>query len=168
VPANEYRFVTDWVFEASIERVFDLISHPLDYPRWWPEVYLAVREITPGDADGLGRVIELHTRGRLPYTLRWQARTIEVVRPIRVSIDATGDFVGRGIWTLWDHGSTTMVRFNWRIRADKPILRWFSWALKPVFSANHRWAMARGEEALRRELERPEIKNQKSKVKNQK
>jgi hypothetical protein len=25
---------------------------------------------------------------------------------------------------------------------------------KPIFSANHRWAMARGEESLRRELSR--------------
>ena len=41
-----------------------------------------------------------------------------------------------------------------RIRAEKPLLRYLSFLLKPVFSANHRWAMARGEESLRAELGR--------------
>jgi hypothetical protein len=31
-------------------------------------------------------------------------------------------------------------------------LRYLSFLFKPFFSANHRWAMARGEESLRREL----------------
>jgi hypothetical protein len=34
------------------------------------------------------------------------------------------------------------------------LLQRLSWLLKPVFSANHRWAMARGEESLRLELRR--------------
>jgi hypothetical protein len=38
------------------------------------------------------------------------------------------------------------------VRADKPILRYGSFILKPIFAANHRWAMARGEESLAREL----------------
>jgi hypothetical protein len=40
------------------------------------------------------------------------------------------------------------------VRADKPLLRYGSWFFKPIFAANHRWAMARGEESLKRELER--------------
>jgi hypothetical protein len=40
------------------------------------------------------------------------------------------------------------------VRADKPLLRYGSWFVKPIFAANHRWAMARGEESLKRELER--------------
>jgi hypothetical protein len=33
-------------------------------------------------------------------------------------------------------------------------LRRLTWLLRPVFAANHRWAMARGEESLRLELRR--------------
>ena len=150
--SNDYHFVTCWRFDAPIERVYDLISHPLDYPRWWPEVYLAVTEVTPGDSNGLGRVIDLHTKGRLPYTLRWRARTVEVRKPVHLAIEATGDFVGQGVWTLAAQNGVTDVTFDWRLRADKPMLRYLSFLLKPAFSANHRWAMARGEENLRREL----------------
>jgi hypothetical protein len=31
-------------------------------------------------------------------------------------------------------------------------LRYGSFLFKPIFAANHRWAMARGEESLKREL----------------
>ncbi|MGE3913248.1 MAG: polyketide cyclase, partial [Chloroflexota bacterium] len=51
-------------------------------------------------------------------------------------------------------GSIADIVYDWQIRADKPLLKWFSPILKPIFSANHRWAMARGEESLVRELAR--------------
>ena len=47
-----------------------------------------------------------------------------------------------------------MISYDWRVSATKPLLCRLSWLLKPVFSANHRWAMARGEESLRLELRR--------------
>ena len=47
-----------------------------------------------------------------------------------------------------------MITYDWRVSASKPLLRWLTWLLRPVFAANHRWAMARGEESLRLELRR--------------
>jgi hypothetical protein len=47
-----------------------------------------------------------------------------------------------------------MIEYDWKIRAEKPLLRSFSFLLKPIFAANHRWAMARGEGSLRLELAR--------------
>jgi hypothetical protein len=44
--------------------------------------------------------------------------------------------------------------FDWRIRAEKPLLRWLSFIFKPIFEANHRWAMAQGETSLKLELAR--------------
>ena len=38
------------------------------------------------------------------------------------------------------------------VTADKPILRLLSPLLAPVFAWNHRWAMAKGEAGLRREV----------------
>ena len=40
------------------------------------------------------------------------------------------------------------ITFDWKIRADKTLLRLLSFLLKPVFAANHRWAMAKGLESL--------------------
>jgi hypothetical protein len=46
------------------------------------------------------------------------------------------------------------ITYDWRIQAQKPLLRKLSLLLRPVFEANHRWAMAQGEESLRLELAR--------------
>ncbi|MGZ3610536.1 MAG: SRPBCC family protein, partial [Ktedonobacteraceae bacterium] len=46
------------------------------------------------------------------------------------------------------------ITYDWKIKAEKPLLRYFSFIMKPFFSANHRWAMAKGEESLKLELAR--------------
>ena len=150
--ANEYHFVTHWRVEATAQAVYDLISHPVDFPRWWPDVYLQVDETAPGDASGVDHCVRLHTKGWLPYTLRWESCCIEADPPTRLAFNATGDFDGRGIWNFRQDGEFVDITFDWKLRAGKPLLRYLSFLLKPVFSANHRWAMARGRESLQREL----------------
>jgi hypothetical protein len=46
------------------------------------------------------------------------------------------------------------VIYDWRISAEKPLLKKLSWLLRPVFSANHHWAMQKGEVSLALELQR--------------
>lgn len=152
--ANEYHFLTHWRVPGTIEQVSDILGNPLDLPRWWPSVYLSVEQVEPGDASGVGRVVALHTKGWLPYTLRWSFRVTESRRPHGFSLQAWGDFEGAGVWTFSQDGSFAKITYDWRIRAEKPLLRYFSFLLKPLFSANHRWAMARGEESLLAELGR--------------
>ena len=152
--ANEYHFLTHWRVESTVEEVSDVLGDPLELPRWWPSVYLAVKQLEPGDADGIGRVVDLYTKGWLPYTLRWSFRVTESRRPYGFSLEAWGDFEGRGVWTFARAGRFVDITYDWRIRAEKPLLRYLSFLLKPIFSANHRWAMARGEESLRAELGR--------------
>src|ERR1700704_2274790 len=92
--ANEYHFVTAWRVEATVEEVSAILGDPLALVRWWPSVYLDVREIEPGSADGTGRVVELLTKGRLPYRLRWRFRVTESRRPYGFALEA---------WAiLWD------------------------------------------------------------------
>jgi len=52
-----------------------------------------------------------------------------------------------GRWTFEQDGPCVAITYDWRIRADKPLLRRLSWLLKPIFEANHRWAMARAKRA---------------------
>lgn len=154
MPDNQYHFITHWRVESTCEEVSQIVGEGADFPRWWPSVYLDVREIERGDEYGVGRVIDLYTKGWLPYTLRWRARGTESRYPHGFSIEATGDFVGRGIWTFAQDGGFVNVTYDWKLRADKPLLRYGSFLFKPIFGANHRWAMARGEESLKLELAR--------------
>jgi hypothetical protein len=148
--SNEYVFVTRWRVAGTIEEVSEILEDAVGLARWWPAVYLDVRVAD----EPRGRVVSLVTSGWLPYTLRWQFRVTESRRPRGFSLEAWGDFVGRGDWTLIQAGEFADIVYDWRVRADKPLLRRLSFVLKPLFAANHRWAMARGEESLRLELRR--------------
>ena len=102
---NDYVFVTRWRVQASIEDVSAILDDAADLPRWWPAVYLDVRSFSPGDDRGIGRVVELYTKGWLPYTLRWRFRVTENRQPHGFSLEASGDLVGRGEWTLTQDGN---------------------------------------------------------------
>jgi hypothetical protein len=125
-----------------------------DLVRWWPAVWLNVEVLEPGDARGVGSVTRLTSKGWLPYLLQWTARTVEKVFPERIVLEATGDFEGRGCWSFAADGPMVDMEYRWEIRADKLLLRYGYLLLRPIFAANHRWAMARAEESLRLELAR--------------
>ena len=73
--ANEYHFVSHWRVESTIEEVSDVLDKAPDLARWWPSVYLSVKQTEPGGT------VELLTKGRLPYTLHWFFRVTESHRP---------------------------------------------------------------------------------------
>lgn len=154
MPTNDYHFITHWRVKSTVEEISEILNDAPDLVRWWPSVYLDVQEVEPGDERSIGRVVSLYTKGWLPYTLRWQFRITENRYPHGFTLEAWGDFVGRGIWTFEQDGEWVNVTYDWKIRADKPLLRTFSFLMKPIFSANHLWAMARGEESLKLELAR--------------
>lgn len=150
---NDYHFITVWRVESTIEEVATILGDARDLVRWWPSVYLDVRVLRSGDKQGLGKVVTLYTKGWLPYTLRWSFLVTEV-RSDGFSLMAWGDFDGRGIWTFEQDGPYVNITYDWKIKAEKPLLRYCSFIMKPIFSANHRWAMAKGEESLKIEIAR--------------
>ncbi|QJW90546.1 polyketide cyclase [Spirosoma taeanense] len=151
---NAYHFVTHWHLAASPEEVYRTLEDVNSLPQWWPSVYLDVNVREKGQPGGVGKVVELFTKGWLPYTLRWTFRVTHTSFPQGFSLEAYGDFEGRGIWTFTPEESGTHVTYDWRIEAQKPLLKKFSWLLKPVFSMNHEWAMRKGLESLILELRR--------------
>lgn len=150
----DYHFVTTWRVRGTCGEVADVLRDPLDLPRWWPAVYLSAQELIPSDDRGLQQRVRLHTKGWLPYTLRWEFVVVESRYPERYAIEAFGDFNGRGVWTLTQDGEFVDVQFDWRVRAEKPLLRALSPVMRPVLEGNHRWAMRQGEESLTLELQR--------------
>ncbi|TMD91368.1 MAG: polyketide cyclase [Chloroflexi bacterium] len=159
--AAEYHFVTRWKIRGTAREVAEVLGDPLSLARWWPSVYLEVHELDPGDpVTHVGRVIDLYTKGWLPYTLRWRFAVTESRGFDGFTLAAEGDFVGTGVWTFEESEGVVDVIYDWRIRADKPLLRYGTFIFRPIFGANHRWAMARGEESLNLELQRRRAKTE--------
>jgi len=150
--SHDYCFVSRWRVPASCEETAAILSDAAALPRWWGSVYLS--------AEPEGDVWRVHSRGWLPYTLRWSFERTHADLPRGFGLRAWGDLEGTGEWTFHaarGHAAAqghTEASFVWRVRADKPLLRYLSWLLRPVFAANHRWAMAQGERAIAHEVAR--------------
>jgi hypothetical protein len=153
--APGYAFLTHWRVRATAQEVSDVLADAPALPRWWPSVYLDATELAPGDPrTGVGRVIDLYTKGWLPYTLRWKFKVTESNPPHGFKLVAEGDFVGTGVWTFTQDGDFVDITYDWRIAITKRLLQIGTPVFRPIFAANHRWAMARGEESLKLELRR--------------
>lgn len=147
IVTNRCHFISRWRFQAPAEDIFAILTEPLEYPRWWPSVYLATREVAPGR-------VRVLTRGWLPYKLRWEAQTEGTRPPERLAVRLSGDFTGKGVWSVVQDGEYADVTFDWQVTAEKPILRYLSFVLGPALEANHRWAMEQGRKSLELELAR--------------
>ncbi len=149
-----YFFRSVWRVPGTIDEVKDALGDAPSLPRWWPTVYLSVAEVNDEQLGSGGPAFRLHTKGWLPYTLRWTLRVSEPITDDGFALSADGDLEGDGRWYFRQDGPEVEITYDWRVSATKPLIRRLSWLLKPVFAANHRWAMARGEESLRLELRR--------------
>lgn len=152
--STHYAFTTHWRVEGTPEEVYRIIDDPTEFVRWWPAVWLKADVLERGDDRGIGQVVRYTSKGWLPYILRWTGKALEKEPPHRIVLRASGDFEGEGRWTFRAAGPFVDAEYVWTIEANKPLLRYLSFLLRPIFSANHRWAMSRGEESLRLELAR--------------
>jgi hypothetical protein len=150
---NDYHFVSRWRVQGNTREVYDILADATALPTWWPSLYRHVAELQPGGPDQVGKVINLEARGGwLPYTLRWFFAVTDSDPPHGFGLRAWGDFDGTGRWTLAQDGAWVDVTYDWRIKAEKPLLKHTSALLRPLFAVNHGWAMKRGEDSLRLEV----------------
>ena len=159
--SQDYHFITQWRVNGTMQEIFNILADARTLTEWWPAVYLDVKILKESDPQtNTGAVIDLYTKGWLPYTLRWNFTVTALTEPETITLQADGDFVGRGIWTFRQDGESVDITYDWEIRAAKPLLRRLSFAMKPIFSANHRWAMEMGLKSLELELARRRATNE--------
>ncbi len=77
---------------------------------------------------------------------------VEEFYPHGSRIVAEGDLEGEGRWKLKQDGGEVAVSYDWRVRANKPMLRRLGRWLRPILRANHDYTMRQGLRGLRAEL----------------
>jgi hypothetical protein len=141
---NAYHFEDRWYVPFGAEKIWDVLSRPEDYPRWWRGVYLSAE---PLDKDR--KRVAVVARGWLPYKLRFTIETLRTEKPRLIEFRATGDFVTDvSRWLVTPHGEGTSVTLEWNPIVEKPLVKILSPLLKPVFRWNHEWSMRRGERQI--------------------
>lgn len=143
----DYHFVTYWKIRGRIETVFEILKDGPRYSAWWKPAYVKTEKV------GSQKTLSL-VRAKLPYTLSFTTELVREIPSTELEIRAAGELVGRGLWKLKQAGEVTEVVFYWDVQVAKPIVRWLSLFLKPVFRWNHDWVMKGGEEALQAEIHR--------------
>ena len=148
---NQLVLITDWAFDAPIERVWTLIEQVEDWPCWWPAVR-AVTSLRAGDARGVGAVRRLTWRTALPYSLSFDVEVTQVEPLAFIAGRACGELDGVGEWTFRPDGERTHVRYDWRVNVAKAWMRATAPVLRPVFRWNHGKVMDWGLRGARRRL----------------
>ena len=153
--ANAYRFVEHWTIPGfSPQQVYDVLSEARLLPEWWTGVYLEATPEDPSAPPRVGGRARVKARGFLPYVLRMTLEATVLEPAKAVEVRTRGDL--DGVWraTLSADGTGTRVDIVETVAAQKPLIRFLSPLLKPVFAWNHYWTTPRGEAGLRAYLTR--------------
>ena len=144
--ADEYVFVDEWDVDAPQEAVFEALADARTYPEWWKPVYITVEGDSPPE---VGAVTKHEFKGQLPYHLNTTSEIVSMDPPDSFEVKVVGDLTGKGVWTLTptDDGRVH-IHFDWRVVADRPLLRILTPILRPVFRWNHNWSVQRAIEGL--------------------
>lgn len=149
--ANAYRFVEHWTIPGfSPAAVYEVLSDARLLPAWWKGVYQEAEPVEGRWAPPrVGARFRAKARGFLPYKLSFilESTVLEPGRVVEVRIQGDLD----GVWraTLSLQGNGTRVDIEETVIARKPLIRFLSPLLKPLFAWNHYWTTPRGEAGLR-------------------
>ena len=143
--AAEYVFIDEWDVDAPAEAVFEALADARTYPEWWRPVYLKVEADCP---PRVGCVSRQEFKGRLPYHLKTTSEIVRLDPPREFEVEVVGDLTGRGVWTLTPRDGRVHIRFDWRVLADRALLRYLTPILRPLFRFNHNWSIQRAREGL--------------------
>ena len=147
-----YRFVTQWFFDVPIEQVWEAIADSERWSEWIQDFrHVAVRLLEPSGE----KVFDIEYRGDLPYSFRFTLTPTCVEAPHRMELDASGQLVGTGCWTLVTKEEGTVVTYVWDVGVTNPIFSLLARLpfIKALTENNHNATMARAEQALRQQLE---------------
>ena len=151
MPSNAYRFNERWTIpDFSPQEVYAVLSEARLLPAWWMGVYLAVEpfdgEWEPPRVGGRVRAV---ARGFLPYRLHFVLESTALEPGSVVEVRIRGDLDGTWRAVLSADGRGTRVDIEEQVIAEKPLIRFLSPLLKPLFAWNHLWTTPRGEAGLK-------------------
>jgi hypothetical protein len=138
--AAEYVFVDEWDVDAPQHAVFDALADARTYPTWWTPTY---REVEADGPPAVGCSSRHKFKAKLPYTLSTVSTIVRLDPPREFEVDVDGDLRGHGVWTLSTINDRVHVRFDWRVHADRALLRILTPVLRPLFRWNHNVAIER-------------------------
>lgn len=146
-----HRFLTTWLLDAPVERVWATIYDAESWPRWWRGVE-RTRVVDAGDERGEGALWRSAWRSILPYTLEFEFAIERVERPHLLVGQARRELSGSGTWRLFEGPLGTASTWEWAAGTTARRMNAFGPLARPVFAWSHHRIMRWGAEGVAREL----------------
>lgn len=149
---KDYEFVTVWVLDAPIEKVWDEIKSSETWSIWWKGV-LNVEELKKGNEHGVGKIVRSTWKSKLLYKLIFDSEIVRVEDLKIIEAKAFGELEGRGLWQFEKlDENKTRVQYDWKVRTTKSWMNLLAPVAKPLFRWNHNVIMNWGGEGLAKRL----------------
>lgn len=144
--------ISRWRLQTSRDRLWNLLTDPIGWPRWWPHL-AAVDRLASGDAAGVGSSHAFCWRSGLGYRIRVVMTTTRTAPQRELEGSASGDLYGVGLWIIEDDApGAVRLTYRWDVELGKPWMRRFAPLLRPVFARRHFAVMTSGAYGMAREL----------------
>jgi uncharacterized protein YndB with AHSA1/START domain len=134
-----FRLDRTFVFDRDPDVMWDVLSRPQDFPRWWTWL----RRI---DADGLreGTTVRCLIRAPVPWSLHLELHIVRVVPQERIEVRATGDLEGPARLELAPHPRGTEARMAWELEPRGRLRPASGPLMRPVLQWGQEWVVATG------------------------
>jgi carbon monoxide dehydrogenase subunit G len=148
MPHAQYQFITQWQIPAPLERVWNVLNAPDQWPQWWRGVERVELIQKAIDDLGTGAIRRYTWKSRLPYRLSFVMETTRIEPPHRIEGQATGELQGRGVWQLAYANGVTHVQYDWAVNLNKLWMQLITPIARPLFEWNHDIVMEWGRQGL--------------------
>jgi uncharacterized protein YndB with AHSA1/START domain len=148
-----YHFVTNWSFEAPVERVWAEIADAHSWPDWWPS-YRKVTALDQASTIQVGSRVATEVKGKLPYSLRFTGEVTGLQAPYLMEIKSSGALVGEGKFVLEERDGGTAVTYYWDVGTANPVLNLLARLpfVRAMIEENHDYVMDEGFRGLKQRL----------------
>lgn len=159
--SHSFEINSVWEFDCPKTDLKFVIDKPQEITHWWAAVFLKVELLSGNYYAPSGLVANLWTKGFLPHSFKFKANIFHNRQHQQLIIKTMGDFSGIGTITIQSLGANkSQIHINWRTNVENHTLYLLMMLLKPIFIANHKWAMRKGFQGLKYELLRRQTKKE--------
>ena len=148
---HSYALTTRWLLDAPIARIWDALTAPEQWPRWWRYVE-CVERLRDGDERGVGAIRRYTWSSRLPYRLTFDMTTTALTEPSFIEGAAAGELNGIGRWRISREPHGVCAQYEWTVTTARRWMNTLAPLLAPAFAWNHDQVMAEGGRGLARHL----------------
>jgi hypothetical protein len=146
-----YRYVNTWRVLGPIDEVAAVLATAESYPRWWPA---STSPSSRSATKAGGERRRIRSQGFCRYAIEFVTRVVDEAAADRLSSRREARCGPRRLAARRPTAEWVDIVYRWQVTGQQDAVAATSWALRPLFEANHTWRCAAARSASSLELAR--------------